>query len=97
MVTLFDILFVVVLLYNVGLRNVTQINDITKSVGTRGYVELASRRMWIVFVSSNNSGRLSRGSFLSEVKPRAIRDMIDRVRVRVRVRTISMSIYFICY
>lgn len=76
MVTLFDILFVVVLLYNVGLRNVTQINDITKSVGTRGYVELASRRMWIVFVSSNNSGRLSRGSFLSEVKPRAIRDMI---------------------
>lgn len=95
MVTLFDILFVVVLLYNVGLRNVTQINDITKSVGTRGYVELASRRMWIVFVSSNNSGRLSRGSFLSEVKPRVIRDMIDRVRVRVR--TISMSIYFICY
>lgn len=55
-VTLFDILFVVVLLYNVGLRNITQINDITKSVDTRGYVELASRRMWIVFVSSNNSG-----------------------------------------
>lgn len=40
----------------------------------------------------NNSGRLSRGSFLSEVTSRVIRDGATRVRVD-RVRATSMPRY----
>ena len=79
-----------------GSGNVTQINDITKSANTRDYVEQGSRRCGLSsFIGcgcSNNSGRLSRGSFPSDIKPRVVRDRRTRVRVG-RVRAMPLPRY----